>query len=85
MWFWSTIGGKRYEYTGNTARTVSMGEDSESQAITPDYETGCVIFAAMTDVLGQLDPEDVYSPERTVLVDVNVDGRAWAVAEEETS
>ena len=76
------IGGKTYEYTDNTTRIVSMDDESENQAITPDYEIDCIIFAAITDVLGQLDPEDVYSPERTVLVDVNVDGRAWAVAEE---
>lgn len=77
-----TVGGKSYQYQGNAARTVSRGEDSESQAITPDYETGCVIFAALADVRGQLDPEDVFSSKRTVLVDANVDGRAWAVAEE---
>jgi hypothetical protein len=78
-----TVGGKTYEYQDNAARTVTQDEESENQAITPDYETDCVIFAAMTDVRGQLDPEDVFSPNRTVLVDVNVDGRAWAVFEEE--
>jgi hypothetical protein len=78
-----TIGGKTYEYQDNATRTVTEDEESENQAITPDYETDCVIFAAMTDVRGQLDPEDVYEPGRTVLVDVNVDGRAWAVYVEE--
>jgi len=91
-----TIGEKTYTYHSNTARTVTRGDsededaESEYQRITPDYATidngdgiDCVIFAAMTDVLGQLDPEDVYSDEHTLLVDVNVDGRAWAVSEEE--
>ena len=78
-----TIGGKAYEYQDNATRAVTKDEESENQAITPDYETDCVIFAAITDVRGQLDPEDVFLPHRTVLVDVNVDGRAWAVFEEE--
>jgi hypothetical protein len=78
-----TIDEKSYEYQDNETRTVTRDDEEENQAITPDYETGCVIFAAMTDVRGQLDPEDVYEPHRTVLVDVNVDGRAWAVFEGE--
>jgi len=37
------------------------------------YKVGDRIFAAVTDVMGQVDPSDSHS-ERTVLVDVNVDG-----------
>jgi hypothetical protein len=77
-----TINSKTYEYQDNATRTVTQGSEEETQAITPDYTVDDVIFAALTNVLGQLDPEDVYEPDRTVLVDVNVDGRAWAVMED---
>ncbi|MDR1611882.1 MAG: hypothetical protein LBT97_03755 [Planctomycetota bacterium] len=75
-----TINGMIYRYNGNMIRTVwnADGNGSEVQIITPNYEINCIIYAAMADIRGQLDPEDVSSPYRTVLVDVNVDGRAWA-------
>jgi len=79
-----TLAGKTYTYQDHAIRTVAGESEAETQAITPDYAVQDVIFAAVTDALGQLDPEDVYAPQRTVLVDVNVDGRAWAVTEEAT-
>jgi hypothetical protein len=77
-----TIDGKSFVYSDNATRTVTKDAQEETQAITPDYAVDDVIFAAVTDVLGQIDPEDVYDPGRTVLVDANVDGRAWAVVED---
>jgi len=74
-----TLAGKTYVYQDDATRTVSADDAEEAQAITPDYAAGDVIFAAVTDALGQIDVEDVHTPDRTVLVDANVDGRAWAV------
>lgn len=74
-----TRNGKEYTYADNVSRTVTEGSATEDQRITPDYEVGDVIFAALCDVLGQIDPEDTNTGDRTVLVDANVDGRAWAL------
>jgi hypothetical protein len=79
-----TIAGKSYSYSSNSVRTVTSGDTTERQQITEDYLSGfTVIYAALCNAMEATDPDDT-SSERTPLVDINLDGRAWAMVEDDS-
>lgn len=71
-WDGLTIAGITYTYASAIERTASNGSDpDEDQQITPDYIEGTtVIYAARCITTGIAG---------VILVDVNADGRAWAL------
>lgn len=66
-----TVNGVSYAYAGADVRVATSGDDSETQYITQDYFIGAVIYVQETNEPGA----DV--------IDVNVDGRAWAKGDDQ--
>lgn len=76
----STREGIAYSYTSATARTATLGSDTESQVIVPSYAAGDLIFAVRGVLRGTGAVLTDGNNATTALdwVDMNFDGRAWA-------
>lgn len=68
--------GVTYTYTTTQERDGTDGSNDETQVVTPSYVAGDVIFA-VGPVVGGTSVTDALK-----WVDMNVDGRAWAVKSE---
>lgn len=75
-----TVNGISYTYSSEGARTATAGE-SEDQVVIPAYFAGAEIYA-VDDPIGGTGVTDENAAEVTYQ-DVNLAGRAWAVASEE--
>jgi hypothetical protein len=67
-----TVNGINYTYVSEHERSAVEGAVEEDQLVTPDYFVNAIIFVAPINVA----PVNGYSDD---MIDVNVDGRAWAV------
>lgn len=65
--------GISYAYTSDSARNATMGSVTESQLITPNYNTGDIVYAILASETFRLT-----NGKSTSLMDLNLDGRAWA-------
>lgn len=68
-----TILGTTYTYTTDVTRTAVNSPTTENQYTTPDYVIGNIIYIVPTDII-----LDLGTGLTATMIDVNVDGRAWA-------
>lgn len=75
----NTYGGVAYTYSTDAQRTAVQGANTEVQRVTMDYTAGDWLWVASVQHTGVVHDDEDETPVR--LLDVNVDGRAWARVE----
>jgi hypothetical protein len=70
--------GVSYSYASVSARTATLGGDSEDQVIVPAYVPGDLLYVARLGAGGSSVTDDAGAP--VDWIDLNLDARAWAKA-----